>query len=87
LSTQEIIVGLTAAKERLDQARIKAGAAAQDVTEARSLVVAALQGSAAGPLIAMISQIGENLGKTASAIGQTRNRIDETIAQARALGN
>ena len=38
MSTQEVVAGLAAAAQKLDQGRAKAAAAAQDYAEARELV-------------------------------------------------
>jgi hypothetical protein len=87
MSTEEIISGLMAANQRLDRARTQAAAAAQEVTEAGSLVAAQLRGSSAGPLLAMISKVRENLNEAAKGIQPAKQAIDQTISQAKALGN
>jgi hypothetical protein len=86
VSSEEIVRGLMAANQRLDQARIKAAAAAQEVAEASALVAAQLRGSAAGPLLAMINKVRENLNAAAGGIGPARSSIEQTIMQAKALG-
>jgi hypothetical protein len=87
MGTEEIIQGLSAANQRLDRARTQAAAAAQEVAEAGSLVAAALRGSSAGPLLAMISKVRENLAEAAKGVQPARQAIDRTISQAKALGN
>jgi hypothetical protein len=87
MSTDEIIHGLSAANQRLDRARTQAAAAAQEVAEAGSLVAAQLRGSSAGSLLAMIAKVRENLNEAAKGIPPAKQAIDQTIRQAKALGN
>jgi molybdopterin synthase catalytic subunit len=87
VSTEEIIHGLAAADARLDQARQHAKAAAQAAGEAQALVSAALRGSSSGALVAMIGKVRENFTVAAGGIEPAKNAINQTIAQAKALGN
>ncbi len=86
MSTQDVVAGLAAAVQKLDQGRAKAAAAAQDYAEARELVAAALRGAASGPLLALIDQLRE-AAEQAQGIDMTQHRLTETIQNAQALGN
>lgn len=86
MSTQEVVAGLAAAAQKLDQGRAKAAAAAQDYAEARELVAAALRGAAAGPLLSLIDQLRE-AAEQAQGIDVSQQRLNETIQNAQALGN
>jgi len=86
MSTQDVVAGLAAAAQKLEQGRIKAAAAAQDYAEARELVAAALRGAAAGPLLGLIDQLRE-AAEQAQGIDLTQQRVNETIHNAQALGN
>jgi hypothetical protein len=87
MSVQEVIAGLVAARERVEQGRAKAAAAAQDFAEARALVAAALQGAAAGPLIGLIEQLQTAASEAAQRSEGARQQIESIIQQAHALGN
>jgi hypothetical protein len=86
MSTAEIIARLTAATQKLDQAKAKAAAAANDAAEAKTLVAGALQGSSAGALLSHIDKVIQLLHESASAAGPARQRMEETISKAQALG-
>jgi hypothetical protein len=86
MSTQDVVAGLAAAVQKLDQGRAKAAAAAQDYAEARELVAAALRGAAAGPLLALIDQLRE-AAEQAQGVDVSQRRLHETIQNAQALGN
>jgi hypothetical protein len=86
VSTQDVVAGLAAAAQKLEQGRAKAAAAAADYAEARELVGHALLGAAAGPLLALIDQLRE-AAEQAQGIDVTHQRIHETIQNAQALGN
>ncbi|WDZ84289.1 DUF6244 family protein [Micromonospora cathayae] len=49
-----MIARLSTASQKLDEARAKTAAAAQDVTEARTLVAGAREGAGAGALVGAI---------------------------------
>lgn len=85
VSTQEVVAGLVAAAQKLEQGQAKAAAAAADFTEARELVAHALLGAASGPLLALIDQLRE-AAEQAQGIALGRQRIHETIQNAQALG-
>lgn len=87
MSSEEILQGLTAASARLDQARHHVAAAAEAAAEAQTLVSAALRGSSAGPLVAMIGSVREGSAKVAGEIPAVKSRLEETIQRVRALGN
>jgi hypothetical protein len=86
MSTQDVVAGLAAAAQKLEQGRAKAAAAAQDYTEARELVAAALRGAAAGPLLGLIDRLRE-AAEQAQGIDVTQQRVNETIQSAQALGS
>jgi type VI protein secretion system component VasF len=86
MSTQDVVAGLAAAAQKLEQGRAKAAAAAQDYAEARELVAAALRGAAAGPLLGLIDRLHE-AAEQAQGIDLTQQRVNETIQNAQALGN
>jgi hypothetical protein len=86
MSTQDVVVGLAAAAQKLEQGRVKAAAAAQDYAEARELVAAALRGAAAGPLLGLIDQLRQ-AAEQAQGIDVAQQRVNETIQNAQALGN
>jgi type VI protein secretion system component VasF len=86
VSTQDVVAGLAAAAQKLEQGRAKAAAAAADYAEARALVSSALLGAAAGPLLGLIDQLRE-AAEQAQGIDLTRQRLNETIQNAQALGN
>jgi type VI protein secretion system component VasF len=86
MSTQDVVAGLAAAAQKLEQGRAKAAGAAQDYAEARELVSAALLGAAAGPLLGLIDALRE-AAEQAQGIDLTRQRVHETIQNAQALGN
>jgi len=86
MSTQDVVAGLAAAAQKLEQGRAKAAAAAQDYAEARELVAAALRGAAAGPLLGLIDRLRE-AAEQAQGIDLTQQRVNETIQNTQALGN
>jgi hypothetical protein len=86
MSTQDVVAGLAAAAQKLEQGRAKAAAAGQDYAEARELVAAALRGAAAGPLLGLIDQLRQ-AAEQAQGIDVTQQRVNETIQNAQALGN
>jgi hypothetical protein len=85
VSTQEVVAGLAAAVQKLEQGQAKAAAAAADFGEARELVAHALLGAASGPLLALIEALRE-AAEQAQGIALSRQRIHETIQNAQALG-
>jgi hypothetical protein len=85
MSTQEIVTRLAAALQKLEQGQAKAAAAAQDFDEARALVDDALRGGTAGPLLGLIDQLRAAAAQ-ASQHGPVRERVQETIQKAQALG-
>lgn len=87
MSVQEVVAGLAAAREKVEQGRARAAAAAQDFAEARALVAAALQGAAAGPLIGLIDQLREAASQAVQGGEPVRQQLEGTIPQANALGN
>jgi type VI protein secretion system component VasF len=86
VSTQEVVAGLAAAVQKLEQGQAKAAGAALDFAEARELVASALLGAASGPLLALIEQLRQ-AAEQAAGIELTRQRVHETIQNAQALGN
>jgi type VI protein secretion system component VasF len=86
VSTQDVVAGLAAAAQKLEQGRVKAAGAAADYAEARALVSGALLGAAAGPLLGLIDQLRE-AAEQAQGIDLTHQRLHETIQNAQALGN
>jgi hypothetical protein len=88
MSSAQIIAQLAAAAQKLDEARAQAAAAAQAATQARDMVGNALQGSTSGPLLQYLSQLVEALNAIAGErVGGAKDKIQQTIAQTRALGN
>jgi hypothetical protein len=86
VSTQDVVAGLAAAVQKLEQGQAKAAGAALDFAEARELVAGALLGAASGPLLALIDQLRQ-AAEQAAGIELTRQRVHETIQNAQALGN
>ncbi|WBB80068.1 DUF6244 family protein [Micromonospora sp. WMMD882] len=86
-SAAEMIARLSQASQKLDEARAKTVAATQDVTEARTLVAAALEGADPGPLIGVIDAYGQALTQAAQNVGPVRQHLQETITRAQSLGN
>ena len=87
MSAAEIIAKLQAAGRKLEEAKAKAAAAAQDANEARTLVAGALEGSAAGPLVGMIDKVRESLSQASGTAGPATQQVQETITKVQALGN
>jgi hypothetical protein len=87
VSAAEMIARLTAAAQKLNEAKAKAAAAAQDASEARTLVAGALEGTAAGQLISMIGNVHENLSRAGQAAAPATEQVQQTIARVQALGN
>jgi type VI protein secretion system component VasF len=85
VSTQDVVAGLAAAAQKLEQGQAKAAAAAADFDEARELVAHALLGAASAPLLALIDRLREG-AEQAQGIALSRQRIHETIQNAQALG-
>ena len=85
MSTQEIVTRLVAALQKVEQGQAKAAAALADFDEARALVGAALDGGSAGPLVGLIDQL-RAAAEQAARPGAVRERVQETIQKAQALG-
>jgi len=87
VSAGEVIARLMAATQKLDEARAKTAAAAQDAAEARQLVEGALQGIPAGPLLGMIDAYRQSLMQAAGQGEPAKQQVQETITKVQALGN
>ncbi|MEV0329492.1 DUF6244 family protein [Micromonospora echinospora] len=86
-SAAEMIAMLSAASQKLDEARAKTAGAAQDVAEARTFVSRALDGVGAGPLVGMIDAYRQALVQAAQGGDPAQQHVQETIAKIHALGN
>ncbi|WP_091638834.1 DUF6244 family protein [Micromonospora pallida] len=82
-----MIAKLSAASQKLDDARAKTAAAAHDAAEARTLVSGALEGVGAGPLVGVIDAYRQALMQAAQGSEPARQHVQETIAKIHALGN
>jgi hypothetical protein len=87
VSAAQIIARLAAAAQKLDEAKARTAAAAQDAADARALVVGALEGVAAGPLIGVIDAYRQALTQAAQGGEPARQHLQETIAKVQALGS
>ncbi len=86
-SAAEMIAKLSAASQKLEEARAKTAGAAQDVAEARALVASALEGVGAGPLVGVIDAYRQALMQAAQGSEPARQHVQETITKIHALGN
>lgn len=87
MNAGELVARLQAAARKLEEARSKASAAAQDATEARTLVAGALEGVSAGQLVAVIDKVRESLSQAAGTVAPAQQQVRETISRVQALGN
>ncbi|GAB3802860.1 DUF6244 family protein [Micromonospora zhanjiangensis] len=87
MSAAEMIARLTAATQKLNEAKAKAAAAAQDANEARTLVAGALEGAASKQLVDMVGGVVEHLSHAGQAAASTTQQVQQTIARVQALGN
>ncbi|MFJ6196423.1 DUF6244 family protein [Micromonospora sp. NPDC092111] len=87
MSAAQMIARLTAAAQKLDEAKAKTAAATQDAAEARELVAGALEGVAAGPLIGIIDAYRQALTHAVQGGEPAKQHVQETIAKVQALGN
>jgi hypothetical protein len=86
VSAAELINRLLQAKAHLDRARELIRAAGSELHQARTLIQAALQGTADQSVTSMVDRSSQQLGAAAVAVGQSTGKVDEILTRVRGLG-
>ncbi len=87
MNPEAVVATLTPVMQQLDVASTNTAAIVTEVDAAKTDATAALKGGKPGPMIAALEQIKQALGQVVSALGDSKQRTDETVAQARETGS
>ncbi|WP_373868395.1 DUF6244 family protein [Micromonospora yangpuensis] len=87
VSVAQILAGLAGALRKLNDARAKISAAAEDTEQARTHTAAALEGVTSGRPMSAVTAYQMALTEAAESILPAIQHVEETVGQVYALGN
>jgi hypothetical protein len=83
----EVVSTLTPAADKIGAAGTSVATVIKEIDEAKAQVADVLRGGQPRPLVAMVEQIKQALVPVVPAAGRAKRQTEETIAEARQMGN